>query len=187
MFSRAHIASPCRLCKALTVAGPLAIAGKRALRWGAILCIGGLVAAEASWRNGYAEDCKSFYPGSIPGEASNLCACVRSRQKRTPWVSSPLPSWSLSLQASYLYACVGDLFVLMPHDDAAAPACSAIRIGAARPGMSGRSRRHCKMQREGAFVQFISFTPLRRVSASTPAPTATLPPVSMSHFWPSAR
>jgi hypothetical protein len=28
------------------------------------------VAAEASWRNGYAEDCKSFYPGSIPGEAS---------------------------------------------------------------------------------------------------------------------
>src|SRR4030081_1442157 len=29
-----------------------------------------LMAAEASWRNGYAEDCKSFYPGSIPGEAS---------------------------------------------------------------------------------------------------------------------
>jgi cobalamin biosynthesis protein CobC len=25
----------------------------------------------ASWRSGYAEDCKSFYPGSIPGEASN--------------------------------------------------------------------------------------------------------------------
>ena len=25
----------------------------------------------ASWRNGYAEDCKSFNPGSIPGEASN--------------------------------------------------------------------------------------------------------------------
>jgi hypothetical protein len=24
----------------------------------------------ASWRNGYAEDCKSLHPGSIPGEAS---------------------------------------------------------------------------------------------------------------------
>jgi hypothetical protein len=49
------------------------------LRWGAILCIGrgaslGLVPAEASWRNGYAEDCKSFHPGSIPGEASKAGA-----------------------------------------------------------------------------------------------------------------
>ena len=26
----------------------------------------------ASWRNGYAEDCKSLHPGSIPGEASTL-------------------------------------------------------------------------------------------------------------------
>jgi hypothetical protein len=25
----------------------------------------------ASWRSGYAEDCKSLHPGSIPGEASN--------------------------------------------------------------------------------------------------------------------
>ena len=25
----------------------------------------------ASWRNGYAEDCKSLHPGSIPGEASS--------------------------------------------------------------------------------------------------------------------
>ncbi len=24
----------------------------------------------ASWRSGYAEDCKSLHPGSIPGEAS---------------------------------------------------------------------------------------------------------------------
>jgi hypothetical protein len=24
----------------------------------------------ATWRNGYAEDCKSLYPGSIPGVAS---------------------------------------------------------------------------------------------------------------------
>ena len=27
---------------------------------------------EASWRSGYAEDCKSLHPGSIPGEASTL-------------------------------------------------------------------------------------------------------------------
>jgi hypothetical protein len=26
---------------------------------------------KASWRSGYAEDCKSLHPGSIPGEASN--------------------------------------------------------------------------------------------------------------------
>ncbi|VTZ24149.1 hypothetical protein MPC4_20308 [Methylocella tundrae] len=30
-----------------------------------------VVATEASWRSGYAEDCKSLHPGSIPGEASN--------------------------------------------------------------------------------------------------------------------
>ena len=30
----------------------------------------GLAAAWASWRSGYAEDCKSLHPGSIPGEAS---------------------------------------------------------------------------------------------------------------------
>jgi hypothetical protein len=27
---------------------------------------------EASWRSGYAEDCKSLHPGSIPGEASKF-------------------------------------------------------------------------------------------------------------------
>src|SRR5208283_882296 len=30
---------------------------------------------EASWRSGYAEDCKSLHPGSIPGEASNSPQC----------------------------------------------------------------------------------------------------------------
>ena len=28
--------------------------------------------SEASWRSGYAEDCKSLHPGSIPGEASTF-------------------------------------------------------------------------------------------------------------------
>ena len=35
----------------------------------------------ASWRSGYAEDCKSLHPGSIPGEASKLShvltTCIR--------------------------------------------------------------------------------------------------------------
>ena len=29
---------------------------------------------KASWRSGYAEDCKSLHPGSIPGEASKITA-----------------------------------------------------------------------------------------------------------------
>jgi hypothetical protein len=32
----------------------------------------GVLPWKASWRSGYAEDCKSLHPGSIPGEASNL-------------------------------------------------------------------------------------------------------------------
>jgi hypothetical protein len=31
-----------------------------------------MTACEASWRSGDAEDCKSLYPGSIPGEASKI-------------------------------------------------------------------------------------------------------------------
>ena len=30
----------------------------------------------ATWRNGYAEDCKSFYPSSILGVASKNLSCV---------------------------------------------------------------------------------------------------------------
>ncbi len=30
----------------------------------------------ATWRNGYAEDCKSFYPSSILGVASKKTSCV---------------------------------------------------------------------------------------------------------------
>ncbi|GEM_PF-2896962 len=38
----------------------------------------GPVAREASWRSGYAEDCKSLHPGSIPGEASKLPLSLRT-------------------------------------------------------------------------------------------------------------
>src|SRR4051794_2040547 len=34
----------------------------------------------ASWRSGYAEDCKSLHPGSIPGEASICCRAGRFRR-----------------------------------------------------------------------------------------------------------
>ncbi len=33
-------------------------------------------ACEASWRSGDAEDCKSLYPGSIPGEASKKFSTI---------------------------------------------------------------------------------------------------------------
>ena len=34
------------------------------------------VALMASWRSGYAEDCKSLYGGSIPSEASRFASCL---------------------------------------------------------------------------------------------------------------
>ena len=49
----------------------------RPIRVAAIPSIDGPV-REASWRSGYAEDCKSLHPGSIPGEASNLTNLCRS-------------------------------------------------------------------------------------------------------------
>ena len=35
-----------------------------------------LTKSTATWRNGYAEDCKSFYPSSILGVASKKKSCV---------------------------------------------------------------------------------------------------------------
>lgn len=46
----------------------------------------------ASWRSGYAEDCKSFYPGSIPGEASTTWINRRrDRDKMTIPPDAPMP------------------------------------------------------------------------------------------------
>jgi hypothetical protein len=36
----------------------------------------GLILRKASWRSGYAEDCKSLHPGSIPGEASRISLTI---------------------------------------------------------------------------------------------------------------
>ena len=35
----------------------------------------------ATWRNGYAEDCKSFYPSSILGVASKISVVLLFRKK----------------------------------------------------------------------------------------------------------
>ena len=40
--------------------------------------------ATASWRSGYAEDCKSLYGGSIPSEASNLDRALSYAAARAP-------------------------------------------------------------------------------------------------------
>ena len=40
---------------------------------------------EATWRSGDAADCKSAYPGSIPGVASNTRACFHVSPKVQPW------------------------------------------------------------------------------------------------------
>ena len=36
----------------------------------------------ATWRNGYAEDCKSLYPGSIPGVASKLSIEINYKKSK---------------------------------------------------------------------------------------------------------
>ena len=43
----------------------------------------------ATWRNGYAEDCKSLYPGSIPGVASkkNLVLVLKKSKLRSLYSS----------------------------------------------------------------------------------------------------
>ena len=36
----------------------------------------------ATWRNGYAEDCKSLYPGSIPGVASKISIEINFKKSK---------------------------------------------------------------------------------------------------------
>ena len=42
----------------------------------------------ATWRSGYAAVCKTVYPGSIPGVASNLINHLRSNHLRSPTLSA---------------------------------------------------------------------------------------------------
>ena len=54
----------------------------------------------ASWRSGYAEDCKSLHPGSIPGEASNFfsegTSMVDFTQARRMMVDSQLRTFDVN-------------------------------------------------------------------------------------------
>ena len=45
---------------------------------------------EATWRSGYAEDCKSLYPGSIPGVASTFFIDVNQTTPETGSVNRAL-------------------------------------------------------------------------------------------------
>ena len=42
----------------------------------------------ATWRNGYAEDCKSLYPGSIPGVASKKSVVLDLKKSKFFFYSS---------------------------------------------------------------------------------------------------
>ncbi len=42
----------------------------------------------ATWRNGYAEDCKSLYPGSIPGVASKKNLVLVTKKSKLTFYSS---------------------------------------------------------------------------------------------------
>ena len=42
----------------------------------------------ATWRNGYAEDCKSLYPGSIPGVASKKNLVLVTKKSKLTFLHS---------------------------------------------------------------------------------------------------
>ncbi len=42
----------------------------------------------ATWRNGYAEDCKSLYPGSIPGVASKKNLVLVTKKSKLAFLHS---------------------------------------------------------------------------------------------------
>lgn len=55
----------------------------------------------ASWRSGYAEDCKSLYGGSIPSEASitqRLTAAGGDLKAQRSWFELPEPSCAIHRQ-----------------------------------------------------------------------------------------
>ena len=51
--------------------------------------------AEASWRSGYAEDCKSLHPGSIPGEASKSSSIPGFEDRHPVMAGAPHPVGSV--------------------------------------------------------------------------------------------
>jgi hypothetical protein len=76
---------------------------------------------EASWRSGYAEDCKSLHPGSIPGEASKFSSSsyLSSRYPRV-YAADPRTDLGSGLPVDILFAPLAPLWLSPAHEEASA-------------------------------------------------------------------
>ena len=58
----------------------------------------------ATWRNGYAEDCKSLYPGSIPGVASKKILVLVIKKSKFAFLHSSVAQLVEQLTVNQLVA-----------------------------------------------------------------------------------
>ena len=58
----------------------------------------------AMWRNGYAEDCKSLYPGSIPGIASKKNLVLALKKSKLSFLHSSVAQLVEQLTVNQLVA-----------------------------------------------------------------------------------
>ena len=58
----------------------------------------------ATWRNGYAEDCKSLYPGSIPGVASKKNLVLVTKKSKLTFLHSSVAQLVEQLTVNQLVA-----------------------------------------------------------------------------------
>ena len=58
----------------------------------------------ATWRNGYAEDCKSLYPGSIPGVASKKNLVLVTKKSKLAFLHSSVAQLVEQLTVNQLVA-----------------------------------------------------------------------------------
>ena len=58
----------------------------------------------ATWRNGYAEDCKSLYPGSIPGVASKITIEINLKKSKFKFLHSSVAQLVEQLTVNQLVA-----------------------------------------------------------------------------------
>ena len=58
----------------------------------------------ATWRNGYAEDCKSLYPGSIPGVASKKTVEINLKKSKFSFLYSSVAQLVEQLTVNQLVA-----------------------------------------------------------------------------------
>ena len=58
----------------------------------------------ATWRNGYAEDCKSLYPGSIPGVASKKILVLAKKKSKLNFLHSSVAQLVEQLTVNQLVA-----------------------------------------------------------------------------------